>query len=254
MRSAALLNRDFIALSQRLAGVYILAFALGALIFPFEFELVVGSYAGVVVGCLAVLFGSIALIADIYPRAAILVIGVTTTSLFKLNPFIFEAQWFYVYWLLAALFLIKSGVERRPVIEVGWYVGAISLSLLALGKIIRVGDMWWSGEVIRNLLAFSQPELFSNLSGRPAFEAGIVVASWFSVISHLTLFPLVIWKRARPWLLLEMLVFHFALLFTPLAFMQLGMIPFWIFLIEGTKTQGRSNVGEYSPTSSRSHH
>jgi predicted DCC family thiol-disulfide oxidoreductase YuxK len=169
--------------------------------------------------------------------------------LFGRNPLIANPALPYIGWILLAHALLPAApygslaargrVDPRgswrmppPIFAVAWILMALGYTYSGWTKL--VSPSWIDGSAIARILQnpLARPGLFRNLLMSlplPMLRA----ATWSALGLELSFGPLALWRRARPWIWLAMVVLHLKLLvlldFTDLS---LGMIMLHLFTFD----------------------
>lgn len=150
----------------------------------------------------------------------------------KYDLVVTDLHWVFIGWMLAASMLIRLGVSRDWILELGWALAGVVFFVQGAGKVLLVGPDWESGYVTASFLGSSQPEIFEFLSRNQWLDGFALATSWAILILHLSALPLCLIRRTRILFLIMILAFHGAILFSPLYFISLGMMIFWVFLMD----------------------
>lgn|GEM_PF-6024322 len=228
----ALSKIDFIGLSVRLYGLVFLIYLGGSLIYPRMFQIIFdlhglqfltlvqlclcGASLGLILQRQVVLSSFLIL--------AFLIIGQ------ELSYGMADLFWVFAGWVLVANLLLLVGVSRTWILELGWMTAGVTFFIHGVGKLLLVPEDWLSGLVVRHFLHWSQPAWHSQLAEWGYLESYCQWSSWLVLAGHLLALPMSLIRYLRPFLVGKMLLFHVGVLFSPLYFISIGFIPFWIFL------------------------
>lgn len=244
-RSIVHCHFDSIAVAVRLVGVLFSVYWICVAIYPFSYASLLRSLnlEGLFWPLVVLMFAlSQMLLWDRWSFLASAGYIIFFFLMHELDLVVTDLHWVFVGWMLAASMLIRLGVPRRWILELGWVMAGVIFFVQGLGKIVFVGADWVSGYVTGGFLYWAQPGVFEFLSRTHWLDAAAVAAGYLILGMHLAALPLCLVRRTRVLFLMMIVAFHVAISFSQLYFISLGMLTFWIFLADPAHILNRQPV------------
>lgn len=236
---------DFVSLSRRAVGLIFTIYWIAAIFHPFLFltlfqKLNISFLTWPFLATMLV--SSICLIAINTVAVASLTLAAGMSFLWTYDTPTVDLHWPFITWLLFAYVLMEWGIERRRLVELGWFIAGLVLTLHGIAKFKFAGVEWMNGTVIQIFTNYASPRFYSFLEKAHIAPVFCLLGGWFVMAFHVAALPHALIRSSRGLFVLSAFLFHGYILLSPLYFISLGMIPFWLFLCDGLASQNETST------------